>query len=97
LDEKKLVLNDEELAYEIFEELDSEYHSYLHKNTIDRLIEKGLLSGRFRQKILDLRENIRPTMESKHDINLYRNDSDWKDLRDEANSILNELVLNKNP
>ncbi len=95
LDEKKLGLNDEELAYEIFEELDSEYHSFLHENTVNSLIEKGLISRRLRQRILNLRESIRPIMESKHDINLYRNDSDWKGLRDEANSIINEITIVK--
>jgi hypothetical protein len=92
LDEKKLFLEDEELAYEIFEELDSEYHSFLHEWTVDRLISGGLIRNSLRERILTLREEIRLVMENKHDINLYRNDSDWKKLRIEASSILNDVL-----
>lgn len=87
-DEKKLELSDNELSYEIFEELDSEYHSFLHELTVDRLIDGKLIPKQLRQRILDLRENIRPLMEGKHKIEAYRNGPDWKKLRDEANNII---------
>jgi hypothetical protein len=92
LGESKLQLNDDDLAHEIFEELDSEYHSFLHEWTVDRLIDGGLISHSLRQRILTLRENIRPIMEGKHEIILYRNDSDWSELRNEARSILNIIT-----
>jgi hypothetical protein len=35
-------------------------------------------------------------METKRDINLYRNDPDWKKMRDEATLIISEINLNSN-
>ncbi|XOV67823.1 MAG: hypothetical protein ACFHU9_01365 [Fluviicola sp.] len=91
-DNDKLDLNDDELAWHIFEELDSEYHSFLHPITVDRLVNEKLIPEYLRGRILGLRENIFPVMESKHEIELYRNDPDWIQLRNEANSIKNEIV-----
>lgn len=97
-DEKKLSLDDADLAYEIFEELDSEYHSFLHASTVDQLIDGKLIPNYLRQRILDLRENIRPVMEGKHEIEAYRNDPDWKKLRDEANKLIEEInAASKSP
>lgn len=92
-DEGKLVLSDEELSYQIFEELDSEYHSFLHEWTVDRLIDGGFIPKSLRQRLLDLRENIWSIMEEKHTIEEYRNDPDWEGLRNAANSIFNELKV----
>ncbi len=91
LDNKNLNLNDERLEYLIFEELDSEYHSFLHEWTVDRLIDSGLLSASLRERILQLRKSIRPVMETKHDIGLYRNDPEWILVRKEANLIMEEI------
>lgn len=91
LDEKKLTLTNEELSYEIFEELDSEYHTFLHEETVDRLIIGKKIPSNLRKRILDLRENIRPVMEGKHEIEAYRNDQDWQKLRNEANRIITEI------
>lgn len=90
-DESKLKLNDEDLGYEIFEELDIEYHTFLDENTVNRLIDAGLIPALLKNRILNLRENIRPIMEGKHEVHLYRNDPDWKELREEANSIRKEI------
>lgn len=90
-DENKLVLSDDDLSYEIFEELDSEYHSFLHEWTVDRLIEANMIPKSLRQRIVYLREKIRPVMEGKHEIGAYRNDPDWKKLRNEANDLTKEI------
>ena len=92
LDYDKLKLNDDELAWHIFEELDSEYHSFLHQNTVDILVNGRLIPEHLRGRILKLREDIYPVMESKQEIELYRNDPDWIQLRNEANSIKNEII-----
>lgn len=91
LDNGKLELNDEDLAYEIFEELDSEYHSFLHENTVDRLIKALIIPSSLRMRISTLREKIKPLMEQKSKITLYRNDTDWQKVRMEANSIIEEI------
>ena len=90
-DEKKLKLNDEELAYEIFEELDAEYHTFLHEWTVDRLINGNLIPKSIRKRILVLRENIRLVMAKNSTVEFYRNSTEWKKLRDEANSLVTEL------
>lgn len=90
-DKGKLTLPDEELSYEIFEELDSEYHSFLHEKTVDRLIKAKLIPRTLRQRILDLRGNISLVMEEKHKIEAYRYDQDWIKLREEANNIIKEI------
>jgi uncharacterized protein YicC (UPF0701 family) len=95
-EENKLTFNDEDLAHEIFEELDSEYHSFLHEWTVDRVIEGKLIPKYLRQRILNLRANIRPVMDEKPNIDAYRNDPDWKKLRDEANAIINEIKTTTN-
>ena len=87
----KLGLTDQELHIEIFDELDSEYHTFLHKLTVDRLIKRKLIPIHLRQRILDLREKIRPVINEKNNISAYRNDLEWKKIREEANGILIEL------
>ena len=87
----KLGLTDQKLHIEIFDELDSEYHTFLHKLTVDRLIKRKLIPIHLRQRILDLREKIRPVINEKNNISAYRNDLEWKKIREEANGILIEL------
>jgi hypothetical protein len=96
LETSKLALDDQQLSYEIFEELDIENHSFLHESTIDKLISGGLIPSTLRDRILKIRENIKSVMETKRDINLYRNDPDWKKMRDEATLIISEINLNSN-
>lgn len=95
LDEKILALNDGELTLEIFEELDADNHSFLHEWTIDRLIKEGLIPKELRKRILNLRNAIKEAMPSLANITLFRNDSGWKKIRDEANSILSEIRIAK--
>lgn len=97
LDERNLDLNDTDLTLEIFEELDTDSHTYLHQWTVDQLIKAGFIPQLLRQRILNLRENIRRIMDEKHQIDLYRNDPEWKELRIEANALLKEIMSsNKN-
>jgi len=74
LDNRNLSLSDEDLDYEIFEELDSEYHSFLHEWTVDRLIEANRIPSSLRERILNLLQMIYGVMDSKNTLLQYRND-----------------------
>lgn len=96
-DRKNLSLDNSDLAYLIFEELDSEYHSFLHKWTFDRLINRGRIPAVLRHRLFQLRKDIFLVMETKHKVDLYRNDPAWINIREEANSLLIEIkTLNSN-
>lgn len=88
LDKEKLALSDLQLSSEIFEELNSESHSFMHEWTVDRLIEGNLIPKSLRERILKLRESIRVALESKNTIEAYRNDIEWKAIRNEGNAIV---------
>jgi hypothetical protein len=96
LDENKLNLNDDDLSYQIFEELDSEYHSFLHECTVNRLIENGLLKSSLKVRILRLREEINKTIDKKNNVKLYREDKDWVRIRNEAKSIMKRINTDTN-
>lgn len=91
LDETKLTLDNQLLGYEIFECLDIEAHSFLHEWTVDRLIEHKRIPESVRERILQLRTDIRIAITDKHTIELYRSDQDWKKLRDEAKVIVDAI------
>lgn len=96
LSERNLDMKDDDLAHEIFEELDSDSHTFLHQWTVGQLIQKGLIPKLLRPRILSLRENIRRVMDEKHQIDLYRNDPEWKELRIEASALLKEIISSNN-
>ncbi len=91
LDYKNLLLNDEDLQFEIFEEFDSEYHSFFHEWTVNRLIEGGLISHEVGKKVLYLRGLLKSTIDIKNTTEMYRNDQSWELIRKEANEILSIL------
>jgi len=64
-DEQKLNLNDDELTYEIFDDLDSEYHTFLHEWTVNRLFENDLIKSTLRDRIFSLRKNINSIIDIK--------------------------------
>ena len=91
LDENKLALSDKELNFEIFEELDSDHHTFLHSWTIDRLIAAGLVPKILRSRILALRANISMTLKKSNSIDFYRNEKEWKVIRVEAHVLMSEI------
>lgn len=91
LDNQNLSLSDDDLDYEIFEELGSEYHSFLHEWTVDRLIKAKRIPDSIRERILNLRQLISRVIDSKNTVFKYRNDPDWKNVRKEGNAILEIL------
>ena len=96
LDENKLNLNDDDLSYQIFEELNSEYHSFLHEWTVTRLIEHGLLKSSLRDRVFELREQIHKTIDNKNSVKLYRTDKNWIRIREEAKSIIKQINTDTN-
>ena len=90
-DEKNLELPEEELLGIIFEELDGDAFSFLHSNSINRLIEKGLIPAELKERILDLREKTIELFKKERTVEVIQNDEDWKKARSLAFEIREEI------
>lgn len=93
LDHKNLEMSDEYLEHEIFEELYIDNHSFLHEFTVSRLIQEKLIPESVQQRIIALREQIILLMKTKHSIEEYRHDLDWKKTRNESHDLFHIIHL----
>lgn len=90
-DNSHLKLSDNDLLNIILEELDIEVVSFLHNDTVDRLVESNLIPAEITSSVDDLRNKTLTLLQDKRTINDIRNDSDWKFVRQLANQIKNKI------
>ena len=91
-DNSNVLLPDDELLHIILEELDIEAVSFLHENTVDRLIENNLIPKNIAALVEELRDKTLTLIQHKRRANDIRNDSDWKALRQLADEIKNKIL-----
>jgi len=91
-DNSNLQLTDAELLHIILDELDIEAISFLHENTVARLVENNLIPEDIASKVDELRDKTLTLLQDKRGANDIRNDSDWKVVRQLADEIKNKIL-----
>jgi hypothetical protein len=88
---KKLVLEeDEEIEYQLFEEFDVGVHSFLHAESLEKLLKAGFINEEIKNLSLQLREKSIDLLENKRDAESVKNDARWQaalDLSDKIKSL----------
>jgi hypothetical protein len=91
LDEKYVSAFDEELEFYILEELDVDAHTFLHHNTVNLLIDKGLIPDTVANDSANLRTLVIELIDQKRNANEIRFDNDWITARQLAKKILSKI------
>lgn len=90
-DNSHLKLSDDELLSIILDELDIEAVSFLHNDTVERLIENNLIPADIANAVDALRNKTMILLQDKRTVDDIRNDSDWKFVRRLADQIKNKI------
>ena len=86
---KNLLGSDDEIESDLFEEFDSGAISFLHENTLDRLLEHGFINAEIKNLSLELREKARFLLENKRGTEPVKTDAEWVDLFRLSDKIFN--------
>ncbi|MES2516428.1 MAG: hypothetical protein V4580_19910 [Bacteroidota bacterium] len=95
-DPKHLDKNDEELLYIILEELDIEAISFLHKQTVDQLMEHKLIPADISDLVEDLRIKTLSVIEKTKTASEIRSKDHWLGLRQLAATIMTKINSHRN-
>lgn len=96
LDEKYINGSDDDLKYYILEELDVDAHTFLHQNTVNKLIDKKLIPKSIAEETDNLRSLIKILIEEKSSVEEIRYDPEWKKAREIAKDILEKINAHTN-
>lgn len=92
LDEKYVNGSDNDINYFILTELDIDTHTFLHSYTVDILVDNKFIPESLAEKVDQLRNFIRYLIDNKNTLEEIRNDNEWKNARQIAKEILNEIA-----
>jgi len=85
-------MDDEEVEYNVFEEFNIGVVSFLHKESLDRLLSKQLISHHIKEESLLLREQV-INLENSDEWNIeaFRKSDRWRLVIDLSDKIKSEL------
>ncbi len=72
--------DDEGIAYDIFEEFDTGVISFLHEDSLNRLLLHCLIDERIKNLSLLLREKAMVLLENKRALSAVKRDPEWRDV-----------------
>jgi hypothetical protein len=80
--------NDEQIEYDILEEYDIGVRSFLHDDSLNRLVEEGLLSNEIALLSKELRAKSLAIDDENWNLDDIKNGKEWQELNKLANRIL---------
>lgn len=95
LETDKLSLPDAELYDTIFEDLEADAFAHFHSFTLNKLVEEKLIPEKIKDTVLALRDKIAELAKKNRSVELYRNDDEWKTIREEAAKVRAEIALHQ--